>query len=126
MCGAIRYELEGDSLWNVYCHCRSCQKHTGAPVAAFVTYLPDQVRWISGDRALYQSSPGRHRAFCRDCGTSLTYETVVNDEPWTVIHIGTLDKPKDFQPVEHVFCADGISWFDVDDDLPRREGSKFI
>jgi hypothetical protein len=35
MCGAVRYELQDDSTWNVHCHCASCRQHTGAPVAAF-------------------------------------------------------------------------------------------
>ena len=44
MCGKVRYELDCESSWNVYCHCESCRKHTGAPVVAFVTTSPDQVR----------------------------------------------------------------------------------
>ena len=125
MCGAVQYELECESTWNVYCHCKSCRKHTGAPVSGLVTCLPDQVRWTSGDRSLYESSPGRFRSFCRDCGTSLTWEAEVKGNTWLAIHISTLDNPEDFPPTEHVFHGHAISWFDVNDDLPRHEGSKF-
>jgi hypothetical protein len=126
MCGAVRYELQNSDTWNVYCHCESCRKHTGAPVSVLVTCTPDQVRWTDGDRALYESSANRHRGFCRDCGSSLTWETEINGHAWLGIHINSLDKPDDFAPIEHVFRGEGHSWFDVDDDLPRYEGSKYI
>ncbi len=126
MCGAVRYELQDDSTWNVYCHCESCRKHTGAPVAAFAVCSPDQVRWTSDDRALYESAPGRFRAFCRDCGTSLTWEAEVNGRSFLAIHVSTLDHPEDFAPTEHTFHGEAIPWFDVNDDLPRHKGSKYI
>ncbi|MGI9318920.1 MAG: GFA family protein [bacterium] len=125
MCGAVRYELVSESPWSVYCHCESCRKHTGAPVAALVAGPPEQVRWTSGDRAFYASSPGRFRAFCRDCGTSLTWEAEVNGS-WLGIHISTFDNPEDLPPTEHVFHGEAISWIDIGADLPRYEGSKYI
>jgi hypothetical protein len=45
---------------------------------------------------------------------------------WLAIHISTLDHPEDFPPTEHVFLGDAIPWFEVNDDLPRHEGSKYI
>ncbi len=125
MCGAIRYELNGESTWNVYCHCESCRKHTGAPVVAFATCSPNQVRWTVGERARYESTPDRFRGFCRDCGTSLTWEAEINGS-WLAIHVSTLDNPEIFPPTEHVFFGDAITWFDTDDDLPRHENSKYI
>ena len=32
-CGAVRYELSGEPLPLVICHCRECQKQTRAPSA---------------------------------------------------------------------------------------------
>lgn len=125
MCGAIRYELKSASPWSVYCHCDSCRKHTGAPVAALVAGPPEQVRWTAGDRTLYESSPGRFRGFCKDCGTSLTWEAEVNGS-WLGIHISTFDQPEQLPPSEHVFHGDSISWVDIGKDLPRHEGSKYI
>lgn len=125
MCGAVRYELDGTPTWNVYCHCRSCRKHTGAPVSVLITCVPEQVRWTAGERVFYESSPGRFRAFCRDCGTPLTWETEVKDNAWLGIHVSTLDHPEHFQPVEHVFHGHAIPWFDTADDLPRHDGTKF-
>ena len=126
MCGAVRYESAADSTWNVYCHCESCRKHTGAPVVAFVRFPLASIRWTRGERAIYESSPGRRRGFCRDCGTPLTWETEVKGEDWLVIHVSTLDHPERFAPTEHVFYAERAPWLEIDDGLPRYDGSKYI
>ena len=127
MCGAVRYELKGDSEWTGFCHCESCRSHTGAPIVAFVTFPFERVKWTSGERSLYESSPGRFRAFCCDCGTPLTWEvgpgsgsTFWGDRRIVEIHISTLDNPDSFKPTEHVFHGERITWFDTSDELPRH------
>ncbi|MEE9334871.1 MAG: GFA family protein [Granulosicoccaceae bacterium] len=125
MCGANRYELSDDSPWSAYCHCESCRKHTGAPVAVLIAGKPERVSWTKGERKRYESSAGRFRAFCNDCGTSLTWETD-NDGGWLGVHSSTLDNPDALPPTDHVFHAEAVDWLKIDDDLPRFEGSKFI
>ena len=39
-CGAVRFRLIGLPYEVDYCHCRSCRKHTGAPVS--VTVFPGE------------------------------------------------------------------------------------
>ena len=126
MCGAVRYRLEQESDWVVFCHCDSCRRHTGAPVVVFLTFTPDQVSWTSGSRAHYESSPGRFRGFCRDCGTPLTWETSTAEREWIAIYVGTLDSPERFPPTEHVFCDEGLPWLGIEDGLKKYRGSKFI
>ena len=94
-------------------------------MAALVAGPPEQVRWTGGDRTLYESSPGRYRGFCKDCGTSLTWEADINGA-WLGLHISTFDQPEELPPSEHVFHGDSISWVDIGTDLPRYEGSKYI
>lgn len=123
MCGAIRYRARGAPEGAGYCHCRSCRHHTGAPVVAFVVFTADQVEWLSGERALYESSPGVSRAFCRDCGTSLTWEGHYNGSELVEFHIGTVDTPEEFRPNEHTHYAERISWLELTDELPRYPAS---
>ena len=127
LCGEVRYELVGSSEWTGYCHCESCRKHTGAPVVAYVSFPAAQVTWTSGERELYESSPGRFRAFCRNCGTSLTWEVssgaAWGDREIVEVHISTLDNPDDFPPTNHCFYRERISWFDTADNLTRYDGA---
>ena len=74
MCRAVRYEASGDPISVIFCHCESCRKHTGAPVAALAGFKRDQVRFTGDQRATYESTPGVQRGFCGRCGTPLTWE----------------------------------------------------
>ncbi|MEM1048553.1 MAG: GFA family protein [Pseudomonadota bacterium] len=125
LCGAIRYDASGVALGSGYCHCRSCRHHTGAPVAAFVVFTADQVQWMSGKRARFESSPGKFRAFCSTCGTSLTWEGHYNGTDLIEFHISTLDDPDAFPPNEHTHYRERISWLHLSDDLTRYEAGMY-
>jgi hypothetical protein len=122
LCGRVRYETRGAPLWVAHCHCASCRRHTGSPVATFVGYTNDQVKFVSNARALYESSPGVRRGFCARCGTPISYES---DRAGDELHlyVCTLDDPAHFVPTVHVHYAEHLPWFDVHDSLPRFDGS---
>ena len=118
-CGAIHYEVVGEPEYVAYCHCEDCRKSTGAPVVAYSVYLDQKVQFTSGNRKIFESAPGVHRTFCRDCGTPLAYEAEWEGQKVIGIFVGTLDEPDRFPPEKHSFDIDRISWFDVADRLPR-------
>jgi hypothetical protein len=37
LCGALRYQVDPASADSGYCHCRMCQKASGAPAVAWFT-----------------------------------------------------------------------------------------
>lgn len=128
MCGAVRYEVTGEPFWVGHCHCESCRAHTGAPVVTFVGFKKDQVAFTSGQRQIYNSSPGVGRAFCAQCGTPLTWEGKSNlPERGEIFefYISTLDNPNAYVPTNHVWYSERITWFDVADNLPRYCGFDF-
>lgn len=122
MCGALRYEVSGAPSRVLNCHCQSCRRHTGAPMATLAVLRADQVTFSGDARKLYPSAPGVERAFCGTCGTSLTWETDFGDEGrLCAIHISTFDHPDALPPTGHSFFPERIAWFDVADSLPRHE-----
>ncbi len=123
MCGAVRYETRAAPSRVLHCHCQSCRSHTGAPMATLAVFKADQVDFSGEERKAYASAPGVARAFCANCGTSLTWETVLGDEgAICAIHISGFDNPEALPPTGHSFYPERISWFDVVDNLPRHEG----
>lgn len=123
LCGAVRYETIGNSLRVINCHCESCRKHTGAPVATLPVYRAEQVKFSGDERKIYRSSKGVGRAFCAECGSTLTFEADLRGYgPICAIHISSFDDPDALAPAAHSFYSQRISWFDVADDLPRYEG----
>ena len=98
-------------------------KHTGAPAACLAVYSHEQVTFDGVARKVYAPSPGVGRAFCPDCGTSMTWETDLRGYgPVCAIHISTFDDPALLPPSCHSFYAEKIDWFDIADQLPRFAG----
>jgi hypothetical protein len=120
MCGAVRYEAVGEPFAVGHCHCHSCRRHTGAPVATLVAFERDRVKFTKVDRKIYNSSPGVGRGFCDQCGTPLTWEGKAWDGLLFInFHISTLDSPDDYVPDRHWYYSKRIAWFEVADDHPR-------
>lgn len=120
LCGSIQFRVEGDALWVAHCHCESCRRNTGSAVATFVGFKPSQLEYLSGQRKIFESSPGVRRGFCPDCGTPLSYET---DRSPDEIHLYlcSLDNPERFEAQSHVFYSERVPWFEIADELARHD-----
>ena len=112
MCGRIRYSaaIENDEAY--LCHCRMCQRATGGVSIAFKNVKKADVAWErEPDR--YVSSPIASRGYCRECGTSLTFE--FPDSENMDLTVGSFDDPSRFRPVHH-FGAESLhrAWLDTE------------
>jgi hypothetical protein len=74
-CCAIRYECNGEPLTMFHCHCRDCQRATGAPYSSVIgmpgaafNLLQGMPRWYSTPRT---AGGLLDRGFCSDCGSPL-------------------------------------------------------
>jgi len=121
LCGCVRYEVN-DALYDAhYCHCRKCQKASGAPVIAGAFVSRDGFRLTAGLPKVYRSSPIVERGFCGDCGTYLLYRPLITEwSNWMIITIASLDDPESLPPQRHYGIEGKIGWFDTDDDFPRE------
>ena len=120
-CGAVRYQLGSAPFDTGWCHCRICQRSSGAPALVFSTVPFADFEIVSGGDAVgtVQSTPFGRRQFCTRCGTQLTMH--VDHQPDTIdFTVATLDDPDAVAPGFHIFIADRIAWFDTADDLPRH------
>jgi hypothetical protein len=126
LCGATRFRAVGPDMGAGYCHCESCRRQTGAPVAAFVVFDAKQVEWLKAGRGRFESSSGKFRSFCKTCGSSLAFEDYSGSRALIEFHISALDEPEKFPPNEHTHYAERISWLKFDDDLKKFDGSMSI
>lgn len=126
LCGALRYRSTKPPLRGVICHCSMCRKHSGAPILAFVHFPMDSFSWLKGEPARYQSSRFAQRGFCSSCGSTITmHEEVLEDR--MQVTLGSLDDPGAVEVDDHVWTQEKISWFEVDDKLPRfRQSSTTV
>lgn len=118
LCGHLRYEASGDPIWVGHCHCRWCQKHSGAAFVTGVMFKSSQVRWLTASPAAYVSSHGIERGFCPACGSTMTFARLDHEE--VALYAGTLDDPNSICPEEHIFVDQRCSWLRMNDGLPSH------
>ena len=117
-CGAIAYEFDGEPKWVMHCHCEDCRRATSSVMATYIGTRVDQFKYLKGEPAVYESSPGVKRYFCPTCGTPMAYAS----DRWPgEVHLfhGTLEDPQQWPPTGHAHVAEQLSWFDSHDHLPR-------
>jgi hypothetical protein len=119
LCGAIRYEIEGDLGPIVCCHCSMCRKAQGTAFATNAPVEAARFRLVSGAEHLraYRSSPGKSRCFCSGCGSPIYSRR--DGEDVLRLRIGTLDSPVAHGPTAHIHVASKADWFEIRDELPR-------
>jgi len=117
LCGAVRYEASEPPTDSAYCHCRMCQRWTGAPVSAAVCFRIAALATTHGQPKFYNSSPSVERGFCSDCGSSLLARYSDFGEVW--VKIGSLDNPQNALPQRHMSIESQLPWHVIADDLPR-------
>ena len=120
LCGAVRYEFDQPELGTMYCHCRMCQRFTGAPVIAGTTFLTESMRYTRGEPKYYRSSKIAERGFCGDCGSGLVYRGLIGKwNSWILVFTASLDKPEHCVPTYHLGVESAMPWHEVLDGLPR-------
>ncbi|MDF1791670.1 MAG: GFA family protein [Thalassobaculaceae bacterium] len=114
-CGEIVLTIAGEPNATVLCHCKDCQRRTGAPFGVGNYYTPDQVR-ISGSPKVYErgtDSGNRMRNFfCPSCGTTV-YWLAGPALDRLGVATGTFDEPDGAVPVRSVYEARKHDWVDT-------------
>jgi hypothetical protein len=121
LCGAVRYEADKSAFRTGCCHCRMCQKATGAPFISFVHIPNNAFRYTAGEPKLFNASEISDSAFCGDCGTTIMIRYYPEYYDSYVVLSATLDEPNKYPPERHSGVESQMHWLKLDDDLPRTE-----
>jgi hypothetical protein len=120
-CGAVRYEITAPLVSASYCHCRRCQRRTGAGASANGRTEPGSFRVIEGEDRLRAWRPegGWEKWFCGDCGSAL-FSRSAEDSSQVGVRLGSLDQDPGVRPAARQFVAYAAPWEPIpDDELPR-------
>jgi hypothetical protein len=122
LCGAVRYESSGDSVFSLQCHCRDCQRSSGTAYIAAMRVPSAHFRITRGTPRRYvgKSDSGNQitRVFCGDCGSPL-YVQVATRPDLVGIRVGTLDDPSGFRAEADIFVKSAQPWDHMDPALPK-------
>jgi hypothetical protein len=125
-CGGVRYEVTEPLVRASYCHCKRCQRRSGAAASPSAHPVPGAFRIVKGEDRLrmWQPEGGGEKWFCGDCGSSIFGRNLSHPES-IGIRMGTFDEDPGIRPSVRAFVASAASWEPIPDDgLPRFEQSR--
>ncbi len=113
-CRAVRYRMAGKPLFVHCCHCRWCQRETGASFALNAMIEADRVTLLSGAPEMVMtptlSGKGQKIARCPICRVALWSNYAGAGDKVRFVRVGTLDEPDRLPPDIHIFTVSKQPW----------------
>jgi hypothetical protein len=123
LCGRVRFEIDGELAGIQLCHCSQCRRAQGAAFAANLPVRASDFRIVAGAPKAYESSPGKQRLFCGDCGSPIISRTAA-DPGMVRVRAGLIAEPVETKAVFHFHVASKASWLPISDGLPQYPGDR--
>jgi hypothetical protein len=121
-CGAVRYRMTGKPLFVHCCHCRWCQRETGASFALNAMIEADRVALTKGAVAVVDtpsnSGKGQKISRCPTCQVALWSNYAGAGDTVKFVRVGTLDDPDRVPPDIHIFTSSKQPWVVLPPDIP--------
>ena len=121
-CAAVRYRVETPPLFVHCCHCRWCQRESGASFALNAMIESDRVTTLGVQPELVntpsQSGRGQQIARCQVCQVALWSHYSSAGPVVTFVRVGTLDNPDALPPDIHIFTESKQPWIALQPNIP--------
>jgi hypothetical protein len=119
LCGQVRWRATAEPANVRACHCRECQRWTGAPFFARAIFQADAFE-RAGDLTSWPTSPRIDRRSCARCGTPMFADP--KDPPARfAVSLATMDDPDALRPQAHIWTCEKLDWLVLADGLPQYE-----
>ena len=119
-CGAIRYEISGEPIFQNHCQCRDCQRQSGTGHGSYLSFLGRSGARITGNAAQWRvtadSGNDKFYAFCPACGAPV-YITFSAMPELIAVAAASLDDPGRFRPQALTYALRGQRWDPIDPGL---------
>lgn len=119
LCGLVKYEISNGIDDIVHCHCTTCRKAHGSAFSSVAAVKYSDFK-LFGQNNLksYESSVGKHRFFCSECGSQIYAKR--NSTPHIILRLGTLDSDIQAQEKEHIWVSKKANWYNINSSLPEK------
>jgi hypothetical protein len=110
LCHQIEYEVDRLESPPRHCSCGMCRKAHASAFNTSAGVLTENFRWLKGESNLrsYESSPGKRRYFCGNCGSQLI---AYRDGSQTIaLRVATLDDDPGLRPHAHIWVSREVPW----------------
>ncbi len=113
-CRFVRYRMETRPLFVHCCHCRWCQRESGASFALNAMIEADRVTNLGGEPEMVdtpsESGKGQLIARCPRCKVAVWSNYAGAGPVVKFVRVGTLDNPDALPPDIHIFTASKQPW----------------
>ena len=113
-CGFVRYRLTSSPLIVHCCHCRWCQRETGASFALNALIEAERVQLLQGEVEIIdtpsQSGKGQKISRCPHCHVAVWSNYAGFGALVRFVRVGTLDQPDRLPPDIHIHTASKQPW----------------
>jgi hypothetical protein len=113
-CRDVRYRVAGDPMVVHCCHCRWCQRETGASFALNAVYETDRIEVLAGAPETIHtpsnSGAGQKIVRCPECRVALWSHYPGGGPRMAFLRVGTLDDPDRLPPDVHIFTSSKQPW----------------
>jgi len=124
-CRTVRYRMKTRPLFVNCCHCRWCQRETGASFALNAVIEADRVELLQGEPEVVNtpsnSGKGQKIARCPKCRIALWSNYAGGGDAVRFVRVGTLDEPDLLPPDIHIFTASKQAWVVLPPNVPAVE-----
>jgi len=121
-CTHIRYQLESNPLFVHCCHCRWCQRETGASFALNALIEANRVTLLGNDPEIVKtptaSGKGQMIARCPKCRIAVWSNYSGSGQSIRFVRVGTLDVPDCLPPDIHIYTGSKQPWVLLSPDTP--------
>lgn len=110
LCGQVRFTVSGAADYPHTCSCPHCQRLSGSPVMAWVSFPLGGLTWTGeqGEPAWYYTWPDSRRGHCPNCGSHLC--ALDDNSDSIALTLSSLDDASDFVPVNQSFRQNAVPW----------------
>ncbi len=121
-CGLVRYRMQTRPLFVHCCHCRWCQRESGASFALNALIESDRVVNLGAQPEIIDtpthSGKGQKIARCPKCRIAVWSNYSGAGPVIRFVRVGTLDGPDQLPPDIHIFTASKQPWLQLPADVP--------
>ena len=125
-CRHVRYRMRTRPLFVHCCHCRWCQRETGASFALNAMIEADRVHLLAGEPVAIdtpsESGKGQRIFRCPRCMIALWSNYSGAGPRVHFVRVGTLDQPDLLPPDIHIFTASRQPWIVLPPGVPAVPG----
>ena len=126
LCGEVSYRaVVGDSKTVAHCYCSMCRRLSGGTFVTYAEFPAKDFAYTKGQPQHFKSSDFAVRGFCGSCGCQFTFQYFgerkeITESIW--ITVGSMDRPDEIEPTDHIFTAEKLPWLYLDQQLAHWPG----